>query len=207
MPSLVVIAGPNGSGKSMLTRIVRFGEVEVIDPDAIARDLSTDTTDGLEIAAAREALKRQREAIAAERSFLVETTLAGQGVIRLMNAARRAGFGVRLHYVCVGTPDQAMYRVRNRVAQGGHDVPTDDIRRRYARSLANLPSAVAQSDEAHLYDNRRSGKPYRRVAVVHAGQCWTAERCPEWANRAVEAWISLQHEMGKTVERGIGQEF
>ncbi len=176
MPTLVVVAGPNGCGKSTLTRTPWFSGVEVIDPDAIA------DTPG---PAAREALRRRRAAIAEGRSIAVETTLAGSGPLRLMETARSAGYRIVLHYVCVDSPDQSLDRIRNRVALGGHDVPEPDVRRRFARSLANLPVAIARADEVVLYDNSDPDLPHREVAILATDTWWTAEILPAWAFTAL----------------------
>ena len=181
MPTLFVVAGPNGCGKSTLTRTTWFGRVEVIDPDAIARDVAT----GSPARAAREALQRRRAALGAGRTLVLETTLAGQGVLRLMKAARRAGYRIELHYVSVASPDRALDRIRNRVALGGHDVPESDARRRFARSLANLPAAIEGSDRVCLYDNDDPGRPHRAVAILRGGTWRTAEPLPGWAAAAV----------------------
>ena len=130
MPTLYVVAGPNGSGKSTLTRTARFRRAEVIDPDTIARGMASGTL----VEAGREALRRRRAALAAGRTHLVETTLAGSGVILHMNAARTAGYRIELHYVSLESADQTLLRIGTRVAQGGHDVPEPDVRRRFARS-------------------------------------------------------------------------
>lgn len=181
IPTLYIVAGPNGSGKSTLTRTTWFTGVEVVDPDAIARD----ATAGNSGQAAREALRRRRAALAAGRSLVVETTLSGSGVLRLMDAARGAGYRNALHFVCVDGPDQALDRIRNRVAFGGHDVPESDVRRRFARSLANLPAAIARADQACLYDNSDSDLPHREVAILGADRRWVARDAPEWAAAAV----------------------
>ncbi|MDE0348066.1 MAG: hypothetical protein OXI66_20150, partial [Boseongicola sp.] len=102
--------------------------------------------------AKREALRRRRDAIRAGRSHLVETALAGSGILRHMTAARLSGYRIVLHHVSVATPEQALDRIRNRVALGGHDVPEADARRRFVRSQVNLPTAIARADEAVLYD-------------------------------------------------------
>ena len=115
MPTLNVVAGPSGCGKSTLTRTTWFIGVEVIDPDAIARD----TKAGNPGQAARETLRRRRAAVAAGRTLVVETTLAGSGVLRLMETARKASYRIVLHYVSVDSPDQALIRIRNRVVLGG----------------------------------------------------------------------------------------
>ena len=54
----------------------------------------------------------------------------------------------------------------NRVVLGGHDVPEGDVRRRFARSLANLPAAVELSAETRIYDNASPENPYREVAIL-----------------------------------------
>jgi len=156
VPTVLVVAGPNGCGKSTLTRMSGFRGLEIIDPDAIARSM----TSGNPAHAVREALRRRRDALAAGRSRLVETTLAGSGIRRHVTVARRAGYRVVLHYVSVASPDQALDRIRNRVALGGHDVSEADARRQFARSHANLPAAIACTDEALLYDNTDPDRPH-----------------------------------------------
>lgn len=181
MPTLYVVPGPNGSGESTLTRTARFRGAEIIDPDAIARDTATGTL----VEAGRAAVRRRRAALMARRTHLVETTLAGSGVILHMNAARKAGYGIELHYVSLDSPDQTLLRIETRVSQGGHDVPEPDVRRRFDRSLANLPAAIARADEVVLYDNSDPDLPHREVAILAADTWWTAEILPDWAAAAL----------------------
>ena len=90
-----------------------------------------------------------------------------------MEAAQEAGYRIELHYVAVDSPDLALIRIRNRVALGGQDVPEPDVRRRFARSQANLPSAIALADAARLYDNTDHDRPHREVAVLAGPAWWT----------------------------------
>ena len=188
MPTLIVVAGPNGCGKSTLTRTTWFGDVDIIDPDAIARGM----TAGSPGQAAREALRRRRAALGASRTHLVETTLAGSGILRHMDTALRSGYRVVLHYVSVISPDQALDRICNRVALGGHDVPEADARRRFARSHASLPAAIARAHEAMLYDNTDPDRPHREVAILRDGAWWIAGTVPGWAAMAL-ARTGLPH--------------
>ena len=96
MPTLYVVAGPNGCGKSTLTRTAWLSDLDIIDPDEIARATASATP----AAAAREALLRRRAALRTGRTHLLETTLAGSGAIRHMEAARAAGLRVESYYVC-----------------------------------------------------------------------------------------------------------
>ena len=185
MATLHIVAGPNGCGKSTLTRTNWFGDVDIIDPDEIARGMMA----GNPGQAAREALHRRRDALAAKRSHLVETTLAGSGPLRHMTDARRAGHRIVLHYVSVGSPDAALDRIRNRVTLGGHDIPQADVRRRFVRSHVNLPTAMALADMALLYDNSDPDWPHREVAIMKDGGRWVARSVPGWA----EAALALPH--------------
>ena len=181
MPTLHVVAGPNGCGKSTLTRTTWFRGVEVVDPDMLTRDM----TAGYPAWAAREALQRRQAALAAGRTLALETTLAGAGVLRFMEVARQAGHWIVLHFISVNSAEQALLRIRNRVALGGHDVPEADVRRRFARSHANLPVAIMRADEAVLYDNTDPAVPHREVALLREGAWWSGERLPIWAAAAI----------------------
>jgi predicted ABC-type ATPase len=87
---------------------------------------------------------------------------------------------VHLVYVALDNVERNLTRVQGRVAAGGHSVPDDDIRRRYARSLRNAYEAVRIADIAKVYDN--SGDGHRLVLVFKAGVVtWRSDHLPAWA--------------------------
>jgi len=45
---------------------------------------------------------------------------------------------VELIFLSLGSPEEAIARVAMRVRQGGHDVPPDVIRRRFASGMRNF---------------------------------------------------------------------
>src|ERR1700745_1669047 len=96
----------------------------------------------------------------------------------MMLDASRLGFEMVL--VCISTENVAinLARIRNPGVAGGHDVPQDDVRRRYRRSLKNLPTAIQRADHAILFDNSTE-EGYLLVAILspHESQC--AERACE----------------------------
>ena len=164
-----------------------FSGIDIIDPDMIARDLGS----GSPGRAAREALRRRSDALGAGRTHLMETTLAGYGVLRHMAAARREHYRIVLHFVSVGSPELALDRVRNRVALGGHNVPEADVRRRFVRSHANLPAAISRADVALLYDNTDPDRPHREVAILGETISWIAQAVPAWATAALARTTGL----------------
>jgi predicted ABC-type ATPase len=63
------------------------------------------------------------------------------------------------------------------VAQGGHDVPDADVRRRYARSLSNARQLLPIVHQALVFDN--SGAEPRPVFEMRKGQILnTADEIP-----------------------------
>lgn len=70
----------------------------------------------------------------------------------MMAAAREAGFAVNILYFSARNPDICIERIGRRVAEGGHDVTPELVRRRFRRSLANLPSYLAEADLWRVYE-------------------------------------------------------
>ncbi|MGH9610290.1 MAG: AAA family ATPase [Bryobacteraceae bacterium] len=186
MPRLTVFAGPNGSGKSTLTQLFEFeGKEELLDPDAIAKRINKTDSRSAAVAAGREVVRRTQEYIERHQSFAIETTLAGNRILAVVRSAAAAGFFVRLVYICLDQPERNIQRVQERFARGGHDVPDEDIRRRYIRSLTNLPAVLHFVNEAFVYDN--SGAEPRRVLEFQAGKItWRAVDQPLWTKDLAE---------------------
>jgi predicted ABC-type ATPase len=68
-----------------------------------------------------------------------------------------------------------------RVSQGGHDVPTEKLRSRYPRSLANLRAAIRELPHVLVFSNDDLGVPFRRVAVFERGRVVESARpVPRW---------------------------
>jgi len=95
-------------------------------------------------------------------SFSMETVMSHQSKLDIIQLAKRKGYRVYLYYVSTITPEINVGRVRQRVAEGGHNVDETKIRSRYVRSLEQLREAILLSDRAYLFDN--SGKKYQWIA-------------------------------------------
>jgi predicted ABC-type ATPase len=59
-----------------------------------------------------------------------------------MHQAKSRDWLAVLMYIGIDNPNMNVLRVADRVKLGGHDVPREDILRRYDRSLANLNKAA-----------------------------------------------------------------
>lgn len=191
-PRLLVFAGANGSGKSTLTKIYRR-KLELIglilDPDAEARLLNPKDVSKAAIQAARNILARQQELLDSGQSFALETTLSSKGNLELMQEARIRGWVVKLAYVGLGNVRRNIQRVRQRVQNGGHDVPLEDIKRRFERSMTNLPIAAELADTFALYDN--SGLEMRRMLYIknHRIRRYASTNGKTWWEVALEPYL------------------
>jgi predicted ABC-type ATPase len=56
----------------------------------------------------------------------------------MIAAWRASGYTVKLVFLSLPTPEDAIARVAARVAQGGHDVPAATVRRRFTAGLRNF---------------------------------------------------------------------
>jgi len=141
MSSLYVIAGPNGAGKT--TFIKRFAprEIAILDflnADEVARGLSPFDPTRAQFEAGRIVLQRFEQFVQQKRDFCLETTLSGKTYARHFRRAKEAGYHIRLDYLMLPSVEDSIQRVGDRVEQGGHNVPLQDLHRRFEVSLRNL---------------------------------------------------------------------
>ena len=170
-PTLYIIAGPDGAGKTTYAfRHLRAvtGSVHFVNLDEIARGLSPLQPSLGQQQAARIALSRTRALIRDGASFSIETTLSGKTHLRTIAVAAAAGFDVSLFYFAAPDVDTCLARVARRVAEGGHDVAEADVRRRFARSLANLPVYAALCGLWRVFD---ASGPVPKVAAEGRREC------------------------------------
>ncbi len=186
MPTLTIFAGPNGSGKSSLIRQVEFeGRENLLEPDAIAKRISPEFPQQGGISAGREVLIRAAEYIRSGQSFAIETTLSGNWTNSTIREAMERSFFTKLFFICVDNPEWNIHRVSERVAQGGHDVPDEDVRRRYVRSIANAKRVLRIVHEALVFDN--SGSQPKQIFEMRAGRVvHIANEIPPWAAALLE---------------------
>ena len=156
-PKILIIAGPNGAGKSTFAREFLPKDAECpafINADLIAAGLSPFQPEVAAIKAGRLMLDEIAEHTARGSSFAFETTLAGRVYLRMIRDWRRQGYQVKLFFLSLANPEEAIARVAARVAQGGHYVPDDVVRRRFAAGLRNFQTIYrAEVNFWRWYDN------------------------------------------------------
>lgn len=153
MPTCWIIAGPNGAGKTTfaleyLPQVAQCSRF--INADLIAAGLSPLAPERELLAASRLFLSEIDAAVAEREDFAFETTLAGRSYLKLLRRLRAEGWRTELIYLALPSMEMSKLRVAERVAHGGHTIPTADIERRFARSLGNLLNVFSTEVDACL---------------------------------------------------------
>jgi predicted ABC-type ATPase len=155
-PRAWIIAGPNGAGKTTFARQFLIDEGDCptfINADLIAEGLSPFRPEIMAVEASRLMLEHVRRRVAKLEDFAIETTLAGRAYINYIRQWHSLGYRVKLVFLELPNVELAIQRVRQRAAQGGHNIPEDDIRRRFRRSLENFHTIYrSMVDSWQLYD-------------------------------------------------------
>ena len=175
MPSPVffLLAGPNGAGKSTLySASVADGlipaDIEFVNADLYEAAVLQHILDPLERSkkARLWADLRRNKLLQMGQSFVSETVFSHESKIELIREAQNLGFSVVLLVVCVDNPSHLLERVKRRVEEGGHYVPSTKILERYPRTIANLSIAVRLANLSILFDT--SGSVKISVAAIQA---------------------------------------
>ena len=176
-PRLVVVGGPNGCGKTTFAKFyARNASLPYLGADDIAFEMAPHDPASVRVSAGREFSRRLAAALAAGDSLVIESTLSGASLARSVAAARSAGYSITIVLVFLDSVELCLCRIAERVALGGHDVPEEDVRRRFRRVFpvfwqqyrphadhcllvfnggeSFLPVAEARHDEWTVYDSQ-----------------------------------------------------
>ena len=136
---LYIIAGANGSGKSTLaSELLPAENLEFLNADDIAKEICPENIESVKIKAGKIVLEKLEILLQKQKSFAIETTLSGKNHIKTVNKAKELGYKVVLIYSYLNNPTLCENRIKIRVMNGGHNIPKEDIIRRFYRSKNNF---------------------------------------------------------------------
>jgi predicted ABC-type ATPase len=155
--NLYIIAGCNGAGKTTASFTI-LPEIlnckEFVNADEIAKGLSPFQPEKVSFESGRIMLNRIKELLSENENFAFETTLATKSYKNKITEAKEKGYRVTLLFFWLETIDLAIERVRTRVAEGGHNIETEVIKRRYVNGIKNLFEIYLEiADEVLIFDN------------------------------------------------------
>jgi predicted ABC-type ATPase len=152
---IIIIAGPNGAGKTTFAKHFLPKEAHTfhfINADLIAAGLAPFNPESVSFKAARLMLNELDEYTKAGESFAFETTLSGTHYLQRIQEWKNLGYIIKLWFIALSSPELAISRVAERVAQGGHNITEEVIRRRYKAGLENLTKYQKVVDSWVLLD-------------------------------------------------------
>ncbi len=160
MKIFTIIGGVNGVGKSSLTGVLKSLRNDMgIIIDCETCDNSADCLEkGID--------------------FTQETTLSGKKTLKTIIAAKEKDYYIRLYYVAVSSAEESVRRIENRVSKGGHNIPEEDVKRRFSHRYDDLLTILPYCSEVHFYDNENG---FEEVGEYGNGTLTvTAEIPPKW---------------------------
>ncbi|MGH9205383.1 MAG: AAA family ATPase [Acidimicrobiales bacterium] len=186
MSRLDLIVGPNGAGKSTFVQkviIPSWPATVFVNADEIARERWPEEAAARSHEAARVAAATRARLIEIRRPFIAETVFSHPSELELIADARAQGYFVALHVLMV--PEElAGARVAHRVVAGGHDVPEEKIRARYARVWPLVAQAAEQAHTTGFWDNASFDGP-RKVFTLTEGLAVGRPSWPTWTPEAL----------------------
>lgn len=150
-PTLYIIAGCNGAGKttasySVLPNLLECREF--VNADEIAKGLSPFNPESVAIEAGKLMLQRIDLLLSQGKTFAIETTLATRSYASLVRLAHESGYNIILLFFWLPSPEMA---VAKRVSEGGHNIPTETIHRRYWLGLQNFFNIFAPIVDSWMF--------------------------------------------------------
>lgn len=176
MKIYTIIGGVNGAGKSSLSGVLTAESSElgiIIDTDKMTAELGGDRIKGgkAAIALIDDCLKKRI-------NFTQETTLSGVRTLKTIQRARELDYYIRLYYVGVSSSAESIKRIKNRVEKGGHDIPSEDVERRYTKRFDDLAKVLPYCNEVRFFDNENG---FAEKAEYRNGQLITkGSNIPQW---------------------------
>jgi predicted ABC-type ATPase len=130
------------------------GSVCFINADLIAAGLSPFEPQLAAMAAGCLVISELTRLVAAREHFAFESTLSGLGYAKNIEARRKSGYHIEIAFLQLASPKVALRRIANRVRQNEHNVPREDVVRRFTRGRDNFENVYKLLANAWtIYDN------------------------------------------------------
>ncbi len=183
MKIYTIIGGVNGVGKSSFTGVLKERSTDfgtIIDVDKLTAELG-----GSALSGGKAALQKINDCVCRGVSFTQETTLSGYKTEATAKQVKQLGYRVRLFYVALDTVAESLQRIENRVRRGGHDIPSEDVLRRFDGRWDAVAKVLPYCDEAEFYDNDNG---FVKVAEYRNGELrQVGQLSPRWLAELKEA--------------------
>ncbi len=208
-PQLIFIAGANGSGKSTFREILRradlagptgaYQHLPYLNVDEYYTALLKNDPSATFAAAIAWRNAQISTFIDSKQSFIAET-LFDAGKLGYIKAAHKRGFETTVYFLGLASADLAVARVKTRAAAGGHDVPEEMVRQKWADALASASKAITRTDTVVFYDNSTEDGPHE-VAVFHQSKLIRLANAPaDWLALMPNVKLAMNLPIGTVIQ-------
>lgn len=172
MRKYTIIGGINGVGKSSLSGVLSQDHSNlgiIIDTDKI-----TEKFGGEKIKGGKEAIRLINDCLTKGINFTQETTLSEKKTLKTVEEARSKGYYIRLFYIGISSAEESLQRIENRVRKGGHNIPSDDVVRRFQNRFEDLAKVLPYCDEVLFLITKTALCLWENTKMVILLRWWTA---------------------------------
>lgn len=118
-------------------------------------------------------------------SFSAETVFSHPTKLDFLKMAKQNGYKIYIYFISTSDPRLNIERVKQRVEEGGHDVPQDKITSRYDRCMKQFADALLYADRAFFWDNSTTEMVmFAELTADHRLEI-IASKIPEWFKKYV----------------------
>lgn len=160
MKNVFIIAGPNGSGKTTFAKtfLPEYAKCDrFINADLIATGLSPFSPQQVALKSGKLVLEQIKDYSKKGVNFGFETTMSGVTYLKYFKMLKEVGYKIHIFFLWIPSSKLAVARVKDRVAQGGQNVPIADIKRRFERSTEKFFNQYRLlADQWMLFNNEQS---------------------------------------------------
>ena len=154
--------------------------------DNIAKEIANGDDPNKHLVDAGKIVIRELEKkLKSKKSFIYETTSSGRLHLKYMDRAKKAGFKIATIFIGLSSVELSHLRVQQRVREGGHNVPAEDIERRYPNIIKNFPEMLKRSDVSAVFDNS-SKTPFKLIFLMDESKLFIFRSYPKWVEGSLK---------------------
>ena len=184
-PQLLFVAGPNGAGKSTFSKELSEPGAVIFDVDKVVLRIEAQLPNmpkkQVYEEATQEFFKQATAAVKDNRHFTLETNFRDEGLADIVAQFKGYGYTTNLIYLTLESIDQSVFRVNQRVKNGGHFVDLKTIEQNYKLGLQYLEKFADRFDNLEVVNASGDFAKMRSLLSVQEKQLvYLNEDLPDW---------------------------